>query len=201
MSFIGDATKTIWDNSLGGIMQRWIGAISGQNSADDGSYYDSPMDSIADWVGIGSAGRQAEWNREESLENFEREKQLIDMQNEWSAKQLQEQRDYQSEREDTYYQRAVQGLQAAGLNPILAAQMSMPYSNSPTAQSSQGVASFLGANGVASGSGLSGLSMLANSALNVYRTGYVLNAIDRYTYRNNVRGLGSALSKVFRNIK
>lgn len=196
-----DIGNFFWKGSVPGIIESWVNALSGKNSAEDGSYYDSPIDSVADWLGVGSAGREAEWNRQESLENFEREKALIDKENEWSAQQLQLQRDYQSEREDTYFQRAVQGLQDAGLNPILAAQMTMPSSSSPTSQSAQGVASFLGANGVASGSGLSGLSMLANSALNVFRTGYVINALSRQAYGKGVRGVGRAISNVLKKIK
>lgn len=196
-----DIGNAAWRFGTGaGLISELIGLISGNNSAED-SYYDTPIDEVNDWLGIGSAGREAEWNRQESLANFEREKELINMQNNWSAQQLQEQREWQADREDSYYSRAVNGLLEAGLNPILAVGMSMPQSTSPTAQSTQGVASFLGANGVASGSGLSGLSMLANSALNVYRTGYVLNAIDRYTYRNNVRGVGRAISNVLKRIK
>lgn len=196
-----DIGNFFWNGSVPGIVSNWINALTGKNSASDGTYYDSPQDSVADWLGIGSAGREAEWNEQSAENQFEREKELIDKQNDWSARQLQLQRDYQSEREDTYFQRAVQGLQDAGLNPILAAQMTMPSSNSPTAQSAQGVASVLGANGVASGSGLSGLSMLANSALNVFRTGYVINALSRESYGKGVRGVGRAISNVLKKIK
>lgn len=186
--------------SIPSTLTDWFNSLLGRDNTDN-SYYDNPIDTIEDWLGIGSAGRQAEWNEHSAENQFEREKELIDKQNAWSADQLQLQRDYQSKREDSYYQRAVQSLKEAGLNPILAAQMSMPSSNSPTAQSSQGVASVLGANGVSSSSGLSGLSMLANSALNVYRTGYYLDAIDSYTFKNGVRRVGSALSNVFKKIK
>lgn len=191
----------MWDSWERAPIDNIVDFVSGDNSARDDNYYDGFLDTIGDWLGIGSAGREAEWNKQESLENFEREKELINMQNNWSAQQLQEQRQWQADREDSYYSRAVNNLLEAGLNPILATGMSMPQSTSPTAQSTQGVANFLGANGVASGSGLSGLSMLANSALNVFRTGYVLKAIGKGTFNRGMSGIARAISNVFKFVK
>ena len=94
---------------------------------------------------------------------------MTNLQNEFEAGEAQKERDWAREMRRTEFQDTVHSLTEAGLNPIMAvgAQASTPTGAS--ARASSFVANALGANGVASGTGMSGLSALANTALNVYR--------------------------------
>lgn len=96
----------ITDNSSGAMLIPANGADAGSKSTDYGT-----------WRGIGSSWFNAE---KVAAEDFAREQQLIGQEQAFNANEAKKNRDWQEYMSNTSYQRAVDDMKAAGINPLLA---------------------------------------------------------------------------------
>ena len=177
-------------NSAGDIQYQ---DISNANSGKTG-YYSSFWDKVADFLGFGSAGRQAEWQEDENTRMRAFDEYMTKLQNEFNAQEALKERQWQEQMSNTAFTRAVQDLKNAGLNPILATGAQATSGAGASASASNYVANALGANGVASGTGMSGLASLTNSAINLYKE-HKANAFNRkmaQSISNNYKSMSEA---------
>lgn len=90
---------------------------------------------------------------------FERDKQLMEMNNQFNAEQVQIGREWQAQREDTYYQRKVEDMKTAGINPIMAISGGgADVGSTPTASSSSVRSSGSNYSGSSAGNGLGAIA-------------------------------------------
>lgn len=207
MGFIGDFVKNVGTGlqhgfeTIGNIftpgMKTDVLPIENANSGKT-SYYNNFWDKVGDYLGIGSAGRQAEWNQSETERAQEFDKFMSNMQNEFNANEALKERQWQEHLSNTAFTRAVADLKNAGLNPILATGAQASSGSGASASASNFVASALGANGVASGTGMSGLASLANSAINVYNA-YKANQNNRFDNMNKLARSSAEVYKAHKN--
>lgn len=172
-------------------------------------YYGSVWNELGGLLGLGEAGRQAVWNAkmQDWQNKFNAEQSQLERdfsaeqttaQNAFNSAEALKERDWQEYMSSTAYQRAVKDLQAAGLNPVLA--VSQPASSGQGAAaggSALGASAFmssaLGANGVASGLGMSALSAMVNSAFRIYATKKLMNSLSATERSKIVRSLGTIM--------
>lgn len=97
---------------------------------------------------------------EQSADNqLKRDKELMEMNNQFNAEQAQIGRDWQAQREDTYYQRMVEDMKTAGINPIMAISGGgADVGSTPTASSSSARSSGSNYRGSSAGNGLGAIA-------------------------------------------
>lgn len=90
---------------------------------------------------------------------LQRDKQLMEMNNQFNAEQAQIGREWQAQREDTYYQRMVEDMKTAGINPIMAISGGgADVGSTPTASSSSARSSGSNYSGSSAGNGLGAIA-------------------------------------------
>lgn len=97
---------------------------------------------------------------EQSADNqLQRDKQLMEMNNQFNAEQAQIGREWQAQREDTYYQRMVEDMKTAGINPIMAISGGgADVGSTPTASSSSARSSGSNYSGSSASNGLGAIA-------------------------------------------
>ena len=89
------------------------------NSGQTGSWSSNQSSSSAD----AEAARQ--WSAQQATLAFERQKELMKMEQEYNAEQAKISRDWETSMANSIYTRSVKNMKAAGINPILAANMGL----------------------------------------------------------------------------
>ena len=89
------------------------------NSATNGSWSRNQSQSMT------NAASARQWSAEQANVAYERQKELIEMEQAFNAEQAKISRDWEESMANTIYTRSVKNMREAGINPILAANMGL----------------------------------------------------------------------------
>lgn len=111
------------------------------------------MRSITEWVGLGNG----EYTRRHNAEEAEKQRTF-------ASEEAEKQRQFEERMSNTSYQRAVDDMEKAGINPAMALANGGPGASTPNGASASGSA---GLASPTSGNGIGQISSLINSAANM----------------------------------
>lgn len=146
-----------------GFWQNAINKVSGWLNGNVAQPVGNAKRGITQMFGTTADVAREDWQRvEQSADNaLARDMALQEQNNQYDAEQAQLARDWQAQREDTYYERMVESMKNAGINPIMAISGGgFDVGSTPTASSSSARSS--GSNYSPSHNGGNGLGAIAN---------------------------------------